>query len=496
MQKKKLLGSALALAMVFPSSQASAELLKNLKVDGQYDFAGVAADNVTDFATGPDLVGGGTANRDKIGSMQNRFLVGIGFDLLDDVHAKVTLSNNDRVYGNAAQSLQGLTDAVQLAESNLKIDKVFGAVDTTLGRQFYGNPGDLVAYYGPRNDYGLTTTALDSVRFDWAGEMMGLTAVFGKESANAAGLAGGAAIANDVDVRGLIASLKGHENLSAGAYVWNAMTRRYANAVGVPPQGLPAATVGGRNQRLYVAGLKGKLTMGGLWAGAEFAKNFGDQRQLDTATTAGSRKFTGWAFLADAGAKIDVDGIAAFTPWGQFGMGSGDENTRDNENAGFQAIATDYRPGAIYGRFHSGAGAGVLASAAALGAGNGIASQGLNNRVIVGLGVKATPAAASKLTVGASVWNFRTHRDTVQGSGATPANGEKELGSEIDLEANWAHSDNVGLTLTLARFMPGKVIHQAAQSTTAGAGSANSGQPVNAANMAAFDVKIKWGGQQ
>lgn len=493
MQKKKLLGTALALAIVFPSSQASAEILKNLKVDGQYDFAGVSADNVTDFATGPDQVPPAVQNnRDKIGSMQNRFIVGVGFDLLDDVHSKVTLVNNDRVYGNNAQNLNGLQTAVLLQEANLKIDKVFGAVDTTLGRQFYGNAGDLVAYYGPRNDYGLTTTALDSVRFDWAGEMVGLTAIFGKETANGGAL--GPAQADDVDTRGIIASLKGHENLSAGAYVWNQMTRRYAAAVGAAPQGPGAgATNGGRNQNLWVAGLKGKLTMGGLWAGAEFAKNFGDQRATQaTAATVASRKFTGWAFLADVGAKLDVDGIAAFTPWAQLGMGTGDENSRDRDNKGFQSIATDYRPGALYGRFHQAAVVN-LASDPAL---NGGASAGLSNRIIWGLGVKATPAAASKLTTGVSFWDIRFHRATSSGVGPAVAGGAKSIGREIDVEATWAHSDNVSLTATAARFMPGSFIHESAQSTNAVVASARSGQPVNAANMLALDVRIKWGGQQ
>lgn len=497
MHKKKLLGSALALAMVFPSSQASAELLKNLKWEGQFDFQGTSAENVTDFLTNGDAnaTDGVDDGRDVIATMHHRILLGLGFDLLDDVHAKMTLGKNNRVYGASAaanprgENIDTYTANVHVDEANVKVDKLMGAVDMTLGRQFYGNEGDLVAYFGPRDNYGLDIDALDAARFDWAGEMLTASLILGKRDDSAA--IGANTTNGDRDLRGLVLGLKGHENVNAGAYVWNQLTRRYNAAVGTSPDETPSG--GGRNDKLWVAGLKGKLTMGGLWAGAEFAKNFGVQRVTNGSTQiAPTAKYTGWAFLADAGAKIDVDGVAAFTPWGQFGVGTGRDNTRSNENEDFQAINTDYRPGALYGRFDTNASAQVGSDF------NGVASNGLTNRVIWGVGLKATPAAASKLTVGASFWDIRRHRATVGPNTPAEGDGSKTIGKELDLEASWAHSDNVNLALTLAKFMPGSFIKNQAQSTnaTSATGSANSGRGINDAYMAAFDVRIKWGGQQ
>jgi len=43
---------------------------------------------------------------------------------------------------------------------------VFGAVDTTIGRQFFGDSDDLNIYFGPQNDDLLTVTSVDLFRAD------------------------------------------------------------------------------------------------------------------------------------------------------------------------------------------------------------------------------------------------------------------------------------------------------------------------------------------
>jgi len=53
-----------------------------------------------------------------------------------------------------------------LDNAYVKIDKVFGAVDLTIGRQFYGDPNDLVIYFGPQNDDILSVSAVDLFRAD------------------------------------------------------------------------------------------------------------------------------------------------------------------------------------------------------------------------------------------------------------------------------------------------------------------------------------------
>ncbi len=118
------------------------------------------------------------------------------WDLLDDVHAHVSLDKNDRTYGTAVsglgataglQNLNSIQTAVFVDEAYVKIDKLFGGLDTKLGRQYYGEPGDLVIYYGPKYQlYGMPITALDGGRFDWNGEKVGVTVLAAKVTGNAA----------------------------------------------------------------------------------------------------------------------------------------------------------------------------------------------------------------------------------------------------------------------------------------------------------------------
>src|SRR5438552_932021 len=114
---KKLLGAALSAALVFPSGPASAELLKNLKVNGGMDIQANSSMNITDFSTnqGAAIVPGGarTSFNDRIGNALTRTWVGMMWDMLDDVHAKATVRKNDRTWGTAggsgANGAQGAT---------------------------------------------------------------------------------------------------------------------------------------------------------------------------------------------------------------------------------------------------------------------------------------------------------------------------------------------------------------------------------------------------
>src|SRR4051812_13003073 len=109
---KKLLGSTLALAMIVPTG-ANAELLKNLKLSGQLDVTAISAQNVTDFVTRPAQgnTAVATGNNDRIGHAYTRTMLSADWDLLDDVHARLTFVKGahnlvaPRTYGSAGQSL-------------------------------------------------------------------------------------------------------------------------------------------------------------------------------------------------------------------------------------------------------------------------------------------------------------------------------------------------------------------------------------------------------
>ena len=490
MQTKKLLGSTLALGMLFPSF-ANAELVKGLKFGGQFDLQATSARNATDFATRQAVAGVGANNNDRIGDAQTRIMLHADWDLLDDVHAKLTLRKNDRTWGSAggasnsgvatnSQSLQAnaagnVLGNIFVDQAYIKIDKVFGAVDTTIGRQFFGTSGDMIAYWGPSDKaaYGLWVTAVDALRADWSNEMVGVTGMAGKTTGHAVGVAAAA----DVDVRNLTASLKGHENMGLSAYVWNQVTHNIgALGSAASGTGLAAGAAGGKNDNLWVVGAKGKVSMGMAWLSAEFAKNFGENRTALAVGAAGpaSKTYTGWAAKGDLGAKLETP-IGGVAPWAHVGYGSGDGSPNDGNNHNFTAISPDYRPGSIYGRFAIAGNGAALASGVT---GAGVNSASLSNRGIWGVGIKTTPTAMNKLTAGISYWDY----NFAARPGGT-ATGLRHIGSEADLDLQWAHSENVALGAGVGQFWSGGYLTQL---------NSAAGQPNNPAQMAYFDVRVKF----
>lgn len=516
MQMKKLLGSTLALAMLFPYSQANAELLKNFKLSGQIDLQMDASRNVTDFQTrGVEITGdndyadaGESVGNDRIGTAHTRIMVHMDWDLLDDVHSKVTLRKSDRAWGNSGGLNQGTGGAglsqpvgadgagtifgsIIVDQAHFKVDKVADAADLTFGRQFFGTSGDMVIYFGPSDKalFGLPVTAIDAVRADWSNDQVGVTGLAGK-TAGPVGV-GAATPHAGTDVRGIVASLKGQEDLNASVYIWNQVT----HAVGALGQDNNIGVVGGKNDNLWVVGLKGKYSMAGAWIAAEIAKNFGENRVADTVANLGSRRYTGWAFKGDVGYKAEVDGLGAFTPWAHLGYGTGRSRNREARNETFTPIASDYRPGSIYGRYAvapPGAGGTALGSGLPVVAGApAVASNSLGNRVIWGLGLKANPSAVSKLTVGLSYWDFWIQRFAT-GAGAPPLAGNKHIGTEVDVDLEWKHSDNVSLGAGVGTFQPGGLIKEQVQSANILGSNPNSQRGVNPVNLAYMDVRVKF----
>jgi hypothetical protein len=469
---KKLLGTTLALAMFVPAG-ANAEILKNFKVSGSLDIQTTSARNITDFATRPTQ-GNVVSNNDRLGHATTRAIVKLDWDLLDDVHSHVTLvkgaeggAGAARTYGSAAQSVNGVQDTTIVQEANVKIDKVAGLLDVTAGRQFYGEEGDLVAYFGPRDAYGMRVDALDIFRADWNGEHMSVTGIAGKIVDQGVGTTGAASVPA-TDLRGVVISCKMHEMIKPSLYVYDRVNHA-TGGLGSPG----SITTGGKNSNLWVAGIKAKIAVGGLSAHAEIAANRGEDR-----STADNTSFKGWAFLGKAAYKLDLSNVGMITPWGEFGYGTGDSNGTWNGNRNFQSINTDYRPGGIYGRFDNGA------AIALAGGGSNLASNGLTNRIIWGVGVKGTPTALNKLTVGAAFWRYAFNRLSDNGTTAAPSNtrNSRNIGSEVDVTAEWKHSENVSLKATAGSFKPGAGI----------ADIRGANAELNPAVMLAGDVSIKF----
>ncbi len=186
---------------------------------------------------------------------------------------------------------------------------------------------------------------------------------------------------------------------------------------------------------------------------------------------------------ANAAYKIDLGNVGAVTPWGEFGYGSGRSRANSNNNDGFVSIATDYRPGGIYGRFDNTAA--VNLGSTALGGSSIGSSNGLSNRVIYGIGTKMTPGCAPKLTVGIQGYKYAFARTsdtgTFGGPGVNPQL-SRNIGTEGDVTVEWKHSENVSMKLTAGQFLPGAFF--------ADAKGANA--EMNPATLFALDTTVKF----
>jgi len=483
---KKLLGMALILALVIPATWSNAEILKNIKVGGSVDLQANSADNITNMDS---------ARNDRIGDVVTRVLLNTSWDLLDDMHANITLRKNDRAWGttgaggqknNGDQGLLGLQtnssalDNTMIGVANIKVDKLAGNFDATIGRQTYGDPGDLIVYYGPKTAYGLYATAIDGFRVDWANDSLGFTGIAAKTTGNAIATVG---TGKDVDMRGIELMAK-NLPVKLGLRIYNAV--KHMTGAGTNPALTP-------NDNLWVYGLKAKAEGGGGWFQAQIAMNSGENRNIDR-VTAGTIKgnggsYTGKALMVDAGYKADVSNVGAFTPWVNFGYGTGRKSYDEGTNEGFTDIASGYAPGIINGRFNAaGPAATRLYSNSLTGGTNGVDTLGLNNRVVYGLGVKVTPTAADKLVAGIGFWDYRFQAATddpsnLNGQAFESALKNKHIGSEIGLTVDWKHSENVMYGVGLAKFMPGGFIKETAR--TMGAGN-------NPATLAFADLSLKF----
>ncbi len=669
---RKLLGTALAIALFVQPGLANAELLKNLKLSGQIDLQTQASRNVSDFVTRhdpsvrdgesqdtigavgeanyhsgrihPDQPNGGATYRsynDRLNNAQTRLMVGLDWDLLDDVKAQIGLVKRSRTWGTTggvnttlltdanSQSIDGSGPAtvfgsVYVDRANVKIEKVMGNMDVTIGRQHFGEPGDLVIYFGPSDKmhHGLPADSIDAVRVDVMSlPMFNITAMAGKTAGSSLATtnpnlcrdgadsdadgtvdeADECAPAADSDVRGFNFSLKDVENVNVDAFIWSRITHSRSRLGSTTPTASDAAFPAtypanidantGGNDSLYVWGAKTKVIMGGFTAKFYLAVNAGqnrlpaniaidrgagtavtnDEHDGDTADVGDQFRpqvgtYRGIAWTADASYTHDAEGIASFTPWFHLGWGTGRSNLMDNQNEGFTAINSDYRPGTIYGRFSSlsssplggalpcvmgtmgctNANAGVGNTQLGLGVatvhngGLGLANPGLNNRIVWGAGAKITPAFANQMTIAVSWYDFRFQKNTADGvlwcnedgsngcnafgsaaggqffekqtipnstgvgenynigtlpgGGFGSGRGQKHIGSEVDLDLTWKHTDNVMLGAGVASFRPGKYIQELVRDTynVAAAEGAGNRVSVNPVVLAYGDVRIKF----
>ncbi|MBI4054736.1 MAG: hypothetical protein HY402_01230 [Elusimicrobia bacterium] len=428
---RKLVSAVLGLGLVYAAGlSAQAEILKNLKTSGQIDVQAFSVNNEQDLT--------GTLS-DKENQVQSRVTAGLSFDLLDDVHAKVYLRKNNRLYGNAGERVldgaanTGALNNLWVDQASLKIDELIGSYDVTLGRQFYGDPGDLTIYFGPAgiSAAGLRVTSVDIGRVDathWD-DKLAVTAIGGKitETGTPTTRVGDL----DDDVYGVNLGLRDVvPNNTVGLYAYE----RNVNADG----GAPPSN---QDNSLYVYGVRTKGSASVVDAtlnyAGEFAFNAGRNK-----VPAADPAYTGYAFWGQVGGAL-----RGFDLSGQFSWGSGNDGTTA-KNEAFTAVRSDLRFGQIFG--------GHFQALGDLGVANGLtypAASGLGNLVTWNLGAShECPWLGEKARLGVRYYDFRA-QDT--GTAGYAATGNDHIGSELDFSYDIAHSDNVGLGLGIAWFWPG-----------------------------------------
>jgi len=409
---KKVIGMLALVALV--GNIANAELLKNFKYDGKIEVNAYQVKDADYDKT----------NADKRNDVDTRVQLNAGFDITEDVDAVVSAVKANRQHGDNSEDVNTALDNLFFEQAYLNLKGVLG-FDHKLGRQYYGNEGDLIVYYGPQSwpfmgdntgpafGNALGVTGIDGYTGWYNYGKWAFNGVLAKET-NA-----NAAADTDTDLFGIVANYDLRDDLKLGAYVY-----RMNHQSG--------AVIAGPSSHLDTIGVKANGNFKGFEYGAEIAKNMGLYNEtLEGLTlltgTPQTGDFSGMAFKANLKYGMDLAGKITFM--GEYAMGSGDDDSTDDKVESFMAINSDYRPGIIWG-------------------GNTmvVGGNGLSNLTTFNLGAKWNPSKVEKLTLGAKYLNFSPTEDA--------GLGYDTYGNELDLTAGWQHNETVGLKAYYAMFMP------------------------------------------
>lgn len=416
MSLKKLASLSFALALVYSISlPARAELLKNFKTDGSIEVKTFGIDNETDRNPSVD---------DYRSDVRTRIQVGGSFDLLDDVHARVQLRKNNRVYGQAAENANSVQTALSVDNAYVKIDKVYKHVDLTMGRQFYGSGDDLNIYFGPLPDDLLSVLAVDVFRADadlngWAkftgiagktAETTGVSATTPPAASN---------VNSDTDLYGI--DIGSDKLIPKG----NAAIAYYT----LKTKGAGATENNTLNSLSFKA--NGDI-LAGLGYAAQYVQNFGRNN-----AAAGTPSYHGSAYILGLNFNLAITEKMPLRAHAEYGRGSAD----------FASISAGKRFGKIWGE-HSNVGPSSL---------NGVGGAGLTNLKVFDAGV-GTSCPITGIGIDFNWYRFMYDRAL--------ANGNTSIGNELDLILTYKHSENVSLEASAATFQVGNALQNAAGTAT------------------------------
>lgn len=263
---RKLL-SLLVAAVLLPVA-ANADILKNVKLTGEIQT--IASDVKTNAL-------GNWYNR----GAKTRALAGLSFDVVEDVTANV-LFQYAYAWGDNNYINKGFENAsgAKLVNANLELHNLFCAFDATIGRQFYGEDGSPIIYFGPNhyNAEGLGyASALDAVTLRYSDDVKSLTLLAGKVADITNGLAA-MILGNEAEIRsnifGADFKLNLTDALTANVYGYDitGLTLYDYTTPSIMP--IPVDNI----KHVGVYGAKLGWTTDAFRASAEYARNFNGHR--------------------------------------------------------------------------------------------------------------------------------------------------------------------------------------------------------------------------
>lgn len=439
---KKVMALA-AIALMVSASANALVGLEGLSWDGSLEVSGFSAKNEADSND--------TAN-DRRGGANTRVRVGVNADVTEDVKGRLEFTRTGRQYGTGATTIAGEEGLINVQNAYVDVEKLWG-FNARLGRQYVGNPGDLVWRVGPFEDDAMSVNAIDGLLVGRSWDFIGFDAFTGKSSEDETSVADTDANdgPGDVNVNAVHAWLP---TILPGGKIWLG----WINGADLN------TSSSADDNRLNIArlGANGGVLENLLTYRAEYLKNFGQNRVTGTKV-----KYEGSALDLGLGVNVPENSVGTLGVAADYTWTSGDDSKGNDDDKSFRDLsavglqASDRYYGEIFGKSNAFTGGTPLGQGLDLGG----QSDGYQ---IIHLGVTLKPAFATKSWWRLDYFNYGADKN-------------KDYGDEWDLTAGYKHTDNVGFEAGYARFNPDD-------------GVLVTGAPDDATQKLFGKVKIKWGG--
>jgi hypothetical protein len=471
---RKLMALAIVLVCAGTTRSWAVLGLGNVSYDGSLEVNGISANNEVDKSDK-------ASTSDHRGEVNTRLRVGINADVTEKVKTRIEFLRRDAKFGrsltgatgpSASNSIDNETARIRIENAYLDFEDIFG-LRAVLGRQYVGNPGDLVWNISPTDDDSLNSRAIDGLllqehKYDFVhadlflGKAVDNDAV-GNTAQDDTGLTGGDTNLSSFDL--VFPTLIPGGKINAG-YLWG------VNTSSNPTSNNNVLTI-------WRIGVRGGVMENMITYRAEFFQNGGENKSTGTKV-----KYKGNALDLGVGLNSKETKAGKFGVNLNFLMASGDSNTGDNDDKAFHDFtqlgfgSSDRLLGEIFGKSNTLTRVGGL-TRPGVGADTGAQGSGLQ---VWNLGVQYMPAFWANSTFMADYYKFDTSED-----GNTSAQPKADsYGSEVDLGLAYDHTANVRTEFGWAAFMPDDAI--------VGTETANPGRKDDTVTKLYARAKVKWGG--